>query len=514
MKKLAFLLSLGLSLHSLGQTVEDIELFHQRDLQGSPRFTAMGGAFTALGSDPSAIGINPAAGAVNEFSELSFSIGFNDEYYRYDNFYGSGGSKNNFGTSFENFGLNLSLGEKNDQKFSMAISVNRLANFNRNFNVGELSNPYTLGQYWAESSAGQNIDIISNDAYAAWDAYILVSDSNDNILADGTGFAYGEVIDGELVANSSLNYNFNQNGSANETNIAFSFEKNAKFYYGFSIGIPTLNFRREEFFTETLQNYSAPPYSANQYTYRRLNDLSATGFNFKLGLIYAPIPEFRIGASYQSNSWYTVNQFYETDVTANFAQRPFPDVNTSTASAILESGQYSYRLRTPSILRVGLASVIAKSLIISVDYQYQSADNNRLYTNRNSFNISENVLQNEFQPALDDFYRDGRQTIAAGLEWRIAKRFFLRGGYRIDQSVYKNELQDQTAGNREDISFGIAYQSGPWQLNLTAVNSRFNRTQVLYRGIEPQGTEAIEVLQDLDLNNDFMSISAGVGYKF
>lgn len=513
MKKLAFILSLGLSFGLQAQTVEDVELFHHRDLNGSPRFTAMGGAFTALGNDPSAIGINPASGAVNQFSNISFSLGFNNETSSFSDFYDKSSSTLNFDLSFENFGLNLSLGEDRDNRFSLAVSVNRLASFNRDFSILGAQNDYTLGQYWAESSAGTNVNLISDDAYAAWDAYILVSDSNDNILADGTGFAYGEVIDGQLVANSELNYTFNQNGSANETNIAFALERGGKLYYGFSLGFPTLTYRREEFFTENLQNVSTAPYSATQYTFRRLNDISATGFNFKLGLIYAPVPQFRLGLSYQSNSWYTINQFYETDIAARFAEAPYPGISTSTASATLSTDQYQYRLRTPGIVRLGLASVLAKQLILSVDWQYQNASGNRLYTNFNSFNIDENVLRSEFQPALDNFFRNGRQTWAAGLEWRL-DNFFLRGGYRLDQSMYRSDLQASTLGDRQDISAGFGFQSNQWGLNLTVINTIYNRNQVLYRGFDPQSGDPIEVLQDLALENNLLRFNAGVTYKF
>lgn len=514
MKKLAFLLSLSLGLSLQAQTVEDVELFHHRDLNGSPRFTAMGGAFTALGNDPSAIGINPASGAVNQHSNISFSLGFNNETSSYQDFYNQNSSALNFDLSFENFGLNLSLGEDKDNRFSMAVSVNRLASFNRNFSVLGAQNDYTLGQYWAESSAGVNVNLISDDAFAAWDAYILVSDSNDNILADGTGFAYGELVNGQLVANSELNYTFNQNGSANETNIAFALEQGGTVYYGFSLGFPTLTYRREEFFTENLQNVSAAPYSATQYTFRRLNDISATGFNFKLGMIYAPVPEFRLGLSYQSNSWFTVNQFYESDIAARFAEAPYPGISTSTASATLSTDQYQYRLRTPGILRVGLASVLAKRFILSLDWQYQNSNGNRLYTNFNSFNVDENVLRSEFQPALDSFFRNSRQTYAAGLEWRVTNNFFLRGGYRLDQSMYRNDLQESTLSDRQDISGGFGFQSNQWGLHLTVINSTFNRTQVLYRGFDPQSGDPIEVLQDLNLDNNILRFIAGVTYKF
>jgi len=509
MKKLAFIVLALCSGLLNAQTADDVELFQLRNLHGTPRFTAMGGAFTALGNDHSAYALNPASAAVNLHSDISFGFGFNDRSGNYQDFYQTSGNERNLNVLFENVGLNLVLNPSSETRYSLAFSTTKLADFNRDFNIANLNNGYTLGQYWAEISAGQHIDDIPWDAYAAWESYLLVS-QNDTIVDDG--FAYGELIDGNLVANSNLNYIFNQDGSFNETNVVFGIDKGGKLYYGFSLGFPTLTFRREEFINESNLNRSNPPYSASDYSFRRLNDIYGSGFNFKAGFIYRPIPEIRIGASYQSNSWYTVNQFYEVDVITNFAQEPEPGVGLSRESSLLETGQYAYRLRTPAIYRAGIASVIAKAFILSVDYQYQQQDRNRLYTNNNSFNISENLLQTDYQPGIDDLYAAGRQTISAGAELRL-KRVSLRAGYRIDESVYKEEFQDQTIGDMQALSFGLGFKSGPWSFDLAFIQSQRDRNYAIYRGADPAGN-SIQVIQDLQMTEVANNIIAGVSLKF
>lgn len=494
----------------LGQTVDDVELFQNRNLHGSPRFTGMGGAFTALGNDHSSYTLNPAGAAVNRHSDLSFSMGFNSYEGNYRDFYGRGGQQEDFNLIFENFGLNIMLNKKGKNRFSIAFSTNRLANYNRNFSINGIANNYTLGQYWADRWQGVNVDLISDDAYAAWDAYLLVSDSASNIIPNG--FAYGEFINNELVANSEMRYTLNQDGSLNESNIVLALDRGQKWYYGLSFGIPTLNYRREEFITEAKLPNDNPPFSANEYTYRRLNDISATGFNLKLGFIYTPIDEIRIAASYQSPSWYTVSQNYEVDVTSSFNQEPEPGVGTFVEGSTLATGLYSYRLRTPAIYRAGIASVIKKFLILSFDYQYQSQDRQRLYTNNNSFGIEESFLQNEYQPDLESSYRSNRHTFAAGLEIKI-KNFFLRGGYRQDEAVYKDEIINTTAGSMQAISGGIGYRNGPWGFNLSMVNSSRDRNYALYRGIDPNG-ESFEVLDDLSMEEVSTNFIAGISVKF
>jgi hypothetical protein len=417
----------------------------------------------------------------------------------------------NINVNFQNFGLTFITDADDETRVSFAITVNQLASFDLDFDIDGVQNNYTLGQYWADRFAGDNVDFISNDAFAAWEAFILVSDSNNNIVEDG--FAYGtDDGNGNFSATSNLRYSFNQNGSFDETNIAIAVDKQGKFYYGFSLGFPTLSFRREEFITEANLTPQDPPYSANSYTYRRLNDINGTGFNLKLGLIYRPIPELRIAASYQSNSWYTVNQFYEVDVTGSFNQSPSAGVGTATASPIIETGLYSYRLRTPAVYRLGLASVIGKFLILSVDYQYQDQENNLLYTNRNSFNIDESALIDDFQPGIGDLYRGGRQTISMGMEVRLQK-LFLRGGYRLDESVYKTTVVDATASDITSLSAGIGWKKGPWSFDITYVNSQQNRSYAVYRGLD-SSDEAFEVIDDLNMVNQSHNIISGVSLKF
>lgn len=511
MRKLSLLMICTLALSSaFGQTADDIALFNKTGLNGSSRFTAMGGAFTSLGNDPSAIGINPASGAVNNFSAINFSFGINNESASLSNFYGNDKLNNDLGSSFQNFGLNFVFKGDKNTRYSLALNVNRLANFSREFNITGLGNEYTLGEYWADESAGFNPDVISNDAYAAWQAFLLVPDSNGNIMPNG--YAYGQMINGELVSNSDVRYSVDQWGSFNETNIAFAVDKGSKLYYGFSLGFPTLNFRREEFITEDLLQTGNPPYSASSYTFRRLNDMNATGFNMKLGLIFKPLDNIRVGLSYESPSWYTINQFYETDVSAQFTQAPEVGEGTLINSDILETGLYAYRLRTPSIIRVGLSGVLWNKLVLSADYHRQGLGDNRLYTNNRSFNIDESLLNNDFQPVLNDLLNTERETFAFGAELKL-QDYFLRGGYRLDESAYLSTYQKSTARDLTSISGGIGYRRGPWSFDITYVQSQQDFTQVGYRGFDENG-DSFEVIDDITVSSVNHNVIFGVGFKF
>ena len=68
MKKIFISFALLVCTHMNAQNLADVQRFSQTPLNGSARFTAMGGAFGAVGGDFSALEINPAGSAIFAFS--------------------------------------------------------------------------------------------------------------------------------------------------------------------------------------------------------------------------------------------------------------------------------------------------------------------------------------------------------------------------------------------------------------------------------------------------------------
>ncbi|GEM_PF-1137595 len=516
-KSIALVLT-TLSFSAHAQIASESETFINNQLRGTARFTAMGGAFTSLGNDASAIGINPATLSSYRFNEFSFSLGFETQQAQLGPFYGAEANQRDFSVNLENLGVGFQFGESpDDHKFSVGIYNNQLADCTRRYDILGFDNSQTLGQFWGKTSANGDVDTITDDAYAAWQAYVLVSDTvggNDVVRNPNASYAYGrfDSTNNTRTATSDVSFTYNQTGSLNQTGFAISGQSYGKFSYGLGFGFPSLNLRREEFITEYIDQQDAPPYNLTEYTYRRLSDLRANGFNFNIGFLYAPIPEFRIGASYQSPSWYLVRQIYDLDVTARFNAPPFDGVNRNTSSDILTREEYSYRLRTPSIFRIGLSSVIAKRLILSADYQYTNAQNTRLYTARSSYNISDAVI-NSYDAELNQLFTNLSNSLAAGLEYKW-NNLFIRGGYRLNQSPYDEAFQEETTGDVTIISGGLGYQFGAWQVNATYVQSNFDQNLVTYSGFDASTGSQVQVLDDLQTEVTLHNVVIGMTYKW
>ena len=118
-----------ISLAGFAQTIDNLELLNVRELQGSARYQALGGAFTALGNDPSAIHLNPAAAPVYRFDQLAITLGFQGTNGDYA-FIQDQTSGNNFNLNLESFALirDFNIGKGDWSNFSFGLTYNKLAN--------------------------------------------------------------------------------------------------------------------------------------------------------------------------------------------------------------------------------------------------------------------------------------------------------------------------------------------------------------------------------------------------
>ena len=92
-------------------------------------------------------------------------------------------------------------------------------------------------------------------------------------------------------------------GSMNEYIFSFAANYNDRLYLGTTLGLPFI--RYSEYSTYTEQDQSNTIQEFNYFT--RVEDIETrgNGFNFKLGMIYQVTNWFRIGAAFQSPSWFT-----------------------------------------------------------------------------------------------------------------------------------------------------------------------------------------------------------------
>lgn len=458
--KIALLSILGLG--ASAQTLENVNLLNTSSIYGSPRYVAMGGAFTALGNDLSALHINPAGGAVFRHDNFGLSLGFQGQTNN-TSFLGQDQDTRTLDVLFQNIGLVKKFGKKD--KYFFGLTYNRMADFNSSFNVtgvnaynmasNGLESGFTLGEYWLAGANGFTVGELEQAGFleeaSAASASILLTDQNT-----------GEVIAFDYVDDAAnVSYNYSETGNRNEIAINFGGEVNKTLYWGGGIGIPTLSYTGSGTLTESgFQDTSY--FSAVDLM--RSNSVDAYGINLKMGLIFKPTQWLRLGASYQSPSWYRVNEIYT--VTTSGYER--------STGAALAGTEYifddiSYGVTTPAIYRVGLATVIAKRAIISADLERSNPSNTTLTAKDNS----------NYEGDQDRYQQNTQKTLALklGAELRFGPAY-LRGGFQHRESNFIDA--DIIQSDLTTISGGFGYKKGRFGVDVTYIHSNYSASYLAH----------------------------------
>ncbi|MCA0133860.1 OmpP1/FadL family transporter [Winogradskyella alexanderae] len=461
MKKL-LMLSIGLISTSLilAQDITDAVRYSMDEIQGTARFRAMSGAFGALGGDMSAININPAGSAIFNSSHASLTLGYFDEnsdvayFNNTNNATNSNFDLNQLGAAFVFSNTNASSSWK---KFTMGIAYDRSADYDRDWFASGVNPTTSIGEYFYAYADGQRLDEISalpgetisaayneigtffgfgnQQAFLGFEGFIFdpVEDTDDNT-------AYTRNINGE---NFNQQYAFASRGYNGKLafNLASSYED--KLYLGINLNAHFINFERSTFLRESNNNATS---SVTDVDFENNLLTTGSGFSFQLGGIAKLTEEFRIGLSYNSPTWYRINeetsQYLATTRIEN-GSNINQIVNPNVINIFPE-----YRLQTPGKLTGSLAYVFGSKGLISFDYSVKDYANAEF---RPTSDVFFSGLNNDINNALDNAI-----AYRLGGEYRY-KQFSFRGGYRFEESPYAD---DTFFGDLTGYSFGLGYNFG------------------------------------------------------
>lgn len=423
-----------------------ILLSKRQPVNGSARFNAMAGAFGALGSDVSALEINPAGGAVARKSKASVTL--QGRNISRDAFY--------YGNSNNIDDLQLELNQAG------GIFV---------FDTND-------GSGW--------------DRFAFHINYQVNYDFNNSYLVEGNSnfLFYNEHLDDtsdpKNLFDRSLNqrYSVNTAGQNSSFNLGLSAVHDNKLHIGAAIKFHSLDYREN-----TLLNEVNDDINGNKLDVDELNERYISGFgsSISLGFIYKLNKYVRIGASYETPTWYTES----LEETANtLTMYGIESLNFNTIrERDLEA--YSLKFRSPGRLNASGALIFGKQGLISFDYTYQDFTNFK-------YQETDNVLQD----ANNFFDRDFRatHTLRAGTEWRFDK-VSLRGGYFYEKNPNLREGGSTNIDNIRGYGAGIGYNFGNTQIDLSY--SKFENTDFF----------SLYNFEDIQIGNNTSKISATVTFS-
>jgi long-subunit fatty acid transport protein len=248
-------------------------------------------------------------------------------------------------------------------------------------------------------------------------------------------------------------------------NVATEYDN--RFYFGLNLNAHFSDFESTSSFYEDSLDSPGNDIETGVQASRFTNQLYTygSGFSFQLGTIAKVTDELRVGLSYESPTWYNLNDELKQTLTVNC-----PDCLENTESFLVSPGDIliypTYKLQTTSKYTGSLAYIFGTTGLISVDYSLRDYSNSK-FSPSNEFTTVNNAINNQLSVANE---------VRIGGEYRI-KRWSVRAGYRFEESPYKN---NNRIGNLNSYSTGLGYSFGDIKLDMAYTLAKRENNPILF----------------------------------
>lgn len=439
--------------------------FSQSQYGSTARFKAIG-AQTGIGGDLSSVGSNPAGIGLFTRSEFSLTPEFNS--YTADAQYlgvRSLGKKDQISLAHAAVVWNSTVtkprGAKLDEgwiSFNFGIGYNRTNAYGNNINYSGTNSTNSVADYYSE---------LATDNYGApgtLPAGSLEKMAYDNYLIgyDPSGYYFPETDVNNIQTQNTI-----KSGSQSEVNFTFGGNYANKFYVGASVGLASTNYNSNGEYNE--DGYNVTEGSDYVLSYRQSQITKGSGVNAKIGAIFRPSPNVRLGATVQTPTWYTIDDSFGESLETRYAK------SVEGATQYINDEEiynFTYRLRTPAKLSGGIGYFFGNQGFISADVDYVDYSTIN-FSSANKGN--NNVVSDNNRDILNNYKSAVNYRI--GAEYKV-QNVMLRAGYGLQGNPYKNQAGIDL--NTNTYSGGLGYRINNYYFDLTYQNVSNNSDQKPY----------------------------------
>ncbi len=529
-KKLFALLLCATPLIMNAQAAFDVLNMSQTELRGTSRFMSMGGAYTAVGGDISTLNQNPGGIGIYRNSDVAVTIGLDFNNSKADNLNSTSNTRFNLnnigyvgaikldGEILKNFNWGFSFNRRNDFHRHYAGGWNGISSSITNYVAGltnaggwtanDLHATDSYDPYW--NSNAPWISVLGYDSY--WiNPNQTLPGSFQGLLGEGSG-GYAE-------------YEIDEKGHVDEYGVTLGGNCANILYWGLGFGFQDLDYKNYMYYGESLTNAYVPSDmkatqivngGANYGLVNRL-DTKGTGYNFKLGVIVKPVNELRLGFAFHTPTYYDMRDLYST--VSSFEYLPDNAASFSDGAHCGDQwNEYRYRINTPWRFMGGIAGVIGKSAIVSVDYEYTGYNTMRIkYDNGNEDISSTNDINDYFRAA---------HKVSVGAEYKVTPSFALRAGYSYQTSPVKKDYEDgvlevntvstnpsyQFDRTTQYITCGFGYKYKSFYLDMAYVHQARKSTYNSFPTVNYDDGTDYNMMADVKTNKNRVSLT--LGFRF
>ena len=513
MKKYLPLIFLFIGHQVFGQIPEDVLRYSFFPQNGTARNLAIGGALGSLGGDITANYVNPAGLGNYKTGEIVLTPGLNffnnKSNYRDTKF---NNKNNNFGIGPIGivFGTANNYNPKTSQAFSIAVT--QTANYNNTLQYKGYNNFSSFSEQWSEevSKSGLSFDEIRADpSYVYGSAPALETYLVDTFRTNGN-LLVKSLPEFILESNRALQQQktIETTGGMYEIALGYAVNKNDKWLFGGSLGIPIVNYNNTTTFRES-DTSGITNNKFNNFEYIDQYSTRGAGINLKMGLIYKPKDYIRLGLAIHTPTY----MFSLTDQRTTDLNTDTEDYNgKSSASSTLftnQPGESKYSMLTPWKFLVSgsyvfreVENVKNQKGFITADIEYVTHKSSSFYSanevptsdEKQYYNSLNNVIRNEYKGNFN--FRVGGE-----LKFNVLMA-------RLGFAYYTNPYKDAALkANRKLFSGGLGYRHKGFFIDLTYIYSINKDVDFAYRLEDKSNTFA-----SLDTRRG--NIVASVGFKF
>lgn len=452
------------------QQVSDALQYSNEDINGTARYRAMSGAFGALGGDISSLSVNPAGSAVftTNFAAITLS---NQNKKNNSSYFGTQTDAKDASFDMNQFGslwvFNNTNPDSKWNKLSLAINYDKTNNFNNSIYSQGYNPTNSVSNYFSSYANGISESTLTGNPYGAlsYNEQQAFLGYNGYLINPEAGNQYSSAV------NPNGNY-YQENrveskGYSGKITFNIGAEYDKRFYFGFNLNAHVLDFENYTSFYEDYADSPGNNVATGVQASRFTNQLYTygSGFSMQLGAIAKITNTLRLGLAYESPTWYNLNDELKQTLTINC-----PDCGTNADNFYADPNLVifypTYRLQTPSKYTGSLAYVFGGSGLISIDYSLRDYSNTK-FKPSNEFTTVNSNINNTL---------DVSNEIRVGAEYRI-KQWSLRGGYRFEDSPYKNS---STVGNLNSYSTGLGYNFGDIKLDMAYTYAKRDNNQAFF----------------------------------
>jgi long-subunit fatty acid transport protein len=456
MKRLLF--SLAAIVAATGTTyaqsyAPDALRFSQTNFGSTARFKGMAGAQIGVGGDMGSITSNPAGLGLFTKSEFSLTPEFNNMTGS-ANFLNANTKSSKERLNLNNIGVVLysptykAQGQSTEKGLISSVfgfGYARNNDFSADFSYAGTNPTNSIADAYAYEAnrTGQDPTQLRTGSLArmAYDGYLIGYGPIDPAVPNGAQNYFPETDVNNTQRKSEM-----RSGSTSELTAAGAINISNQIYLGASVGLVNIRYLNDSEFNEG--GFNVTENSNYSLSLRQSQETTGSGINGRLGVIFRPVSNFRVGATFQTPTWLLIedNSSYTLDTR----------IATGTAAGnYVSDPEYSvfrYKLRTPLKGSLGASYVVAGKALLTADVDY---------TDYSSIQFSNDV--NSSNP---DRIRDENANVKAnykeafnyrlGVEYKLDDAFSLRGGYGLNGSAIKGD--DSGYFDTKIYSGGLGYR--------------------------------------------------------